>query len=371
MAELVQRSEAALGRGVTGWATAGVALGAVALLAGFLVGSPMVPLGVLAASWLFFAGVAAGGVAFSAAVRCSKGRWAGAALPTLEAGAAFFPAALALLAVLVLGARAWIPGAAEAGWGPWASRAVRELGASAVLFAVGTRYLKRARAESEPAPSRAAVAYLLLYVSVLSMWAIDLVMDLHEWAPSTVIPVYYFIGALLGAIALAALPVGLGPETAAGAAVRPDLGKLLFAMVIFWGYLLWAAYLPVWYGNMPDETGQLLARWVGGWKILSLGVLATVLGFPFFFLLSERTKRGRASLAVVATGILAGLFGEHLLLVLPSLPARADAPSVILGALVAVGMLGLFLVAVGARLGALPRTNGLAGGRDRFRGTPR
>jgi hypothetical protein len=353
--DLVHRSEAALGRGVTRWAVVGIALGAAALLAGLAVGSSVVTFGVLAASWLFFVGVAAGGVAFSAAVRCSKGRWANAALPALEAGAAFFPAALVLLAVLVFGAGAWIPGAAEAGWGPWASRVVRELAASAVLFAAGTRYLRRARAESEPRPGRAAVAYLLLYVSVLSLWAIDLVMDLHEWAPSTVIPVYYFIGALLGAIALAALAVGVGPETAAGAAVRPDLGKLLFAMVIFWGYLLWAAYLPVWYGNMPDETGQLLARWAGGWKYLSLGVLATVLGFPFFFLLPERTKRGRTSLAVVAGGILIGLFGEHLLLVLPSLPLRGDAPSVVLGGLVALGVLGVFVLTVGSRIGA---TNG-------------
>ncbi len=356
MGTLVERSERALGRGVTRWATAGVALGAAALLGGFLVGSTVVTFGVLAASWLFFAGVAAGGVAFSAAVRCSKGRWAFAALPAVEAGAAFFPAALALLAVLVLGAGAWIPGAAEAGWGSWTSRVVRELAATAVLFAAGTRYLRRAHAEATPQPSRAAVAYLLLYAAVLSMWAIDLVMDLHEWAPSTVIPPYYFIGALLGAIALGALSVGLGHETAARAAVRPDLGKLLFAMVIFWGYLLWAAYLPVWYGNMPDETGQLLARWAGGWKYLSLGVLATVLGFPFLFLLPERTKRGRTSLAVVAAGILVGLFGEHLLLVLPSLPTRADPPSVALGVLVTVGVLGLFVLTVGGAIGA-PKGN--------------
>ncbi|HLE61227.1 MAG TPA: hypothetical protein VI700_06795 [Thermoanaerobaculaceae bacterium] len=84
----------------------------------------------------------------------------------------------------------------------------------------------------------------------------------------------------------------------------------------------------------------------------SLGLLATDLGFPFFVLLPARTNRGRTSLGVVAAGILTGLFGEHLLLVLPSLPVRADAPSVVLGVLVALGVLGLFVLTVGGAIGA-------------------
>jgi len=344
----MQRSAAALGPHAVRLATVAVAIGSVTLVGGIALDRGQVALGALAATWLFVAGIAAGGVAFSAAVRCSKGRWAREVLPAVEATAGFFPAALALLAILVLGARLWIPGAAEASWGSWAWRCVRELGATAVLFAAGSRYLHRARAEAVAAPSVAAVAYLLLYVSLLSMWAIDLVMDLHEWAPSTVIPPFVFIGALLGAIALGALAVACDPE--AGTRVRGDLGKLLFAMVIFWGYLVWAAYLPVWYGGMPDETGQLLARWTGGWKFVTGGVLAAVLGFPFFFLLPERTKRGRFPLVVVASAILAGLLGERFLLVLPSLDLRAEPLSALIGAGVTIGALGLFVLGFGARL---------------------
>jgi hypothetical protein len=340
--------EAALGPRVARLSTVAVAIGAVALVGGIVLGLAQVALGVLAATWLFVAGIAAGGVAFSAAVRCSKGHWADAVLPAVEATAGFFPAALALLAVLVLGARLWIPGAAEASWGSWAWRCVRELGATALLFGAGARYLRRARAEAVTAPSVAAVVYLLLYVTVVSIWAIDLVMDLHDWAPSTVIPPFVFIGAFLGAVALGALAATGAPD--AGTRVRGDLGKLLFAMIIFWGYLVWAAYLPVWYGNLPDETGQLLARWAGGWKFVTSGVLAAVLGFPFFFLLPERTKRGRAPLAIVAAIVLSGLLGERFLLVLPSLDLRADAFSVLVGAGVTIGALGLFLLSFGARL---------------------
>lgn len=344
------RCAASLGAGVAGLAATAALVGVVALAGGVLLGLAPLAFGVLASLWLFLAGIAAGGVAFSAAVRCSRGRWAAAALPAAEATTGFFPAALVVLAILVAGSRAWIPGLAEASVASWMWRCARELAATSLLFVLGARYLRRAREEAEPAPSRGAVVYLLAYVSVLSLWAMDLVMDLHDWAPSSVIPPFVFIGAFLAAIAVGSLGAAWGPDR--DALASGDLGKLLFAMIIFWGYLLWAAYLPVWYANLPDETGQLLARWVGGWKFLTVGVLVTVLVFPFFFLLSERTKRGRTSLTVVAASVLAGLLGERFLLVLPSLDVHASPLSLLVGAGVAFGMVGLFILTLGARLGA-------------------
>jgi hypothetical protein len=346
-ASVLRRCEATLGPRVTRLGAAGTAVGLAALVAGIAFGFATVSLGTLAVTWLFFAGVAAAAVAFSAAVRCSHARWAHVVSPVAEAGAAFFPFALALLAVLLVLAGLWMPGAADAGWGAGAWRLVRDLLASALLFACGRRYLRQARAGDGSKSTPAAVVYLLLYAAVLSLWAIDLVMNLHEWAPSTVIPPYYFMGAFLAAIALVALAESVGREDASTAATRPDLGKLLFAMVIMWGYLLWSAYLPVWYGNMPDETGQLLARWEGGWKVVTLGMLATVLVFPFFFLLPERTKRGRRTLAAAALSVLTGLFGEHFLLVLPSLAVHLDTPSVLLAACVTVGVAGLVVLTAG------------------------
>ena len=79
---------------------------------GIGLGFGAVTLGVLAVSWLFFAGAAAGAVAFSAAVRCSRARWVDVISPVAEAGAAFFPSALALLAVLLVLAPSWMPDAA-------------------------------------------------------------------------------------------------------------------------------------------------------------------------------------------------------------------------------------------------------------------
>ncbi len=348
---LFRRCEATLGPAVARLGVAATVLGLGALVIGIALGFATVSLGALAVSWLFFAGAAAAAVAFSAAVRCSRARWVDVASPVAEAGAAFFPFAFALLAVLLVLSGLWMPAAAGVGWGVWSWRLGRDLLASAVLFAAGRRYLRRARVGDGSQATPAAVIYLLLYAAVLSLWAIDLVMSLHDWAPSTVIPPYYFMGAFLAAIALVALAESVGREAPSGATTRQDLGKLLFAMVIMWGYLLWSAYLPVWYGNIPDETGQLLARWEGGWKLVTLGMLATVLVFPFFFLLPERTKRGRKTLAVAALSVLTGLFSEQFLLVLPSLPVHLDPPSIVLGVCVTIGVFGLVVLTVGPAFG--------------------
>ncbi len=360
-ARLLRRCESAVGSRATRIAAAGAALGVAALALGAALGLAAVTLGALAAAWLYLAGIAAGAVAFSAALRCSHARWAEAALPVAEAGAAFFPAALVLLAVLAAAAGSWMPSAAAASSGAWVSRLVRDLLPTALLFWCGRRYLRRAREADGSAATPSAVVYLILYAAVLSLWTIDLVMSLHEWAPSTVIPPYFFIGAFLGAIALVALVESLRGDSPAAGATRHDLGKLLFAMIIMWGYLLWAAYLPVWYGNLPDESGQLLARWTGGWKVVTLATLGAVLAFPFVFLLPERTKRGRKTLALAAGSVLVGLFGEHVLLVLPSLPVRADPLSVLLGACVILGAVGVFVIVGAAAWGATPATRARPG----------
>jgi hypothetical protein len=358
---LLDGCAAVCGRGTARSAAVATLMGALTLAVAWPLAGGSISLGALAASWLFFAGLAAGGVAVSAAIRLSRGRWAAAALPHAEATAGFFPAALVLLAVLVLGAAAWIPGAPSEDWADWAIRAGRDLGATALLFAAGSRYLRRSRALDAEArrANRAATAYLLLYVATLSIWAVDLVMDLRAWAPSTVIPPFVFAGAFLGAIAWTALATALRKAPHSEPRTRHDLGKLMFAFVILWGYLLWSAYLPVWYGNMPDETGQLLARWSNGWRFAFVPVLVTVLLFPFFFLLPEANKRGRRGLAVAALSILAGLLGERYLLVLPSLPVASGWIALATCAGVTAGVGGLFVLAWGASAAAReadPRT---------------
>jgi hypothetical protein len=245
----------------------------------------------------------------------------------------------------------------------WASWAARVLASMVLLQWAAQRYLASARAAraaadpATPATMRDGMAYLATYVGALTLWAIDLIIGLHDWAPSTVIPPFYFAGAFLTAVAWSTLVTSVRVVRAAPAALaelpgdadRYDLAKLLFGFAIFWFYLLWSGYIPVWYANIPEETGQILARWEGGYKPLSIAVVLSVFFLPFWVLMPGSAKRRPARVAFGAALILAGMVGERFLLVLPALPVHGTWPVVAaLGATAA--MLGLFLVTAGAEL---------------------
>jgi Ni/Fe-hydrogenase subunit HybB-like protein len=356
---LLDRCSAAFGRTVARLAAGGVVLGTAAFALAVLLGRSRTALGALDASFLFFAGLAAGGVALGAAVRVAHGRWAGPVLPIADASVGFFGPALAVLAVLLLGGRSFIPGA-SAGVGHFAALVLRQIALTAVLFVLGRRFVARARAPgADEARGRASgVAYLLCYAVVLSVWAADLVMGLTGSPPATVIPAYYFLGAFLSGLAWVALVASI--RGTSGPDLRHDLGKLLFAFIVVWTYLLWALFLPTWYANVPEESEQLLRRWHGGYRPVTTFVLVAVFAWPFWLLFSERFKRRRATLAVGAGAILLGLLAERFLLVLPSLQPAAEPGSFIVFAGVAMGVAGLFLLGVGARLGSMEAGDGAA-----------
>lgn len=346
----VARCASALGRPVSRLAAVLAVVGTAAFALGLLLGRGPAAFATLEASWLFFAGLSAGSVALAAAVRVAHGRWAGSVLPFADAGAGFFGPALVLLALLLAGTRTVVPGVSGAA--SVAGLAARLLLPSAVLFALGRRFVSRARGTGGDAAARpAAVAYLLVYVVALSLWVFDLVMRTWSPAPVTVLPAYFFLGAFVSGLAwvslLAALRGTSGPD------LRHDLGKLLFAFIVVWSYLLWALFLPTWYGNVPEEAAPLLRRWDGIYRPATAFVLVAVFAWPFWLLFSERFKRRRGTLAVGAAAILLGLWTERFLLVLPSLHLPGEAASLLVGAGVTLGVAGLFLLSVGSRLALL------------------
>ncbi len=299
-------------------------------LAGWAVFSSPAAWGAVAASWLFATGIALGLVVLSAATRIVDGRWADGLLPLAPGAAAFLPWSFAVLVALVAAGPHWLPWAHGAvaperlWWLNYPGFAGRELVATAVLFGLAWRQAHAPRS----GPATSAVVFLLVYVAVMTVWATDFVMALdREWV-DPLLGAYLFMGAFLGGTAVAELAAAGRRE---GGTLRYDVGKLLFGLAVFWAYLTFVQILVIWYGNQPEETAFVVDRLAAPWRQLGLAAAALIFAGPFLLLMREQGKRHPALLAACAVAILAGLWIELQILVLPSL-APSPTPALLAAA---------------------------------------
>ncbi len=357
--------EAGIGRRAAWAASGAVALGVVAVATGLGPGNRSRTVGALIASWLFFAGLAAGAVAFRAFFRIVDARWARPLGAIAGAQAGFVPAAAVVLAVLVAW-NAWSPWVASAtGWLGAARLGARQLAANAALLGLAWfGFRLRPRRRAGPPPRGLAITYCITYAVVLSLWAFDFVLGPDPVWGSTLIGGYVFMAAFLaGTAEVVLLGMALG---VLGDRERRDAGALVFALSIFWAYLFWSQFLTMWYANLPEEIGFGLRRAVDGWGWVVLSVIALVFVVPFVALLHPAGRRSRSFFGSVLAAQLVGLWLDCHLLVVPSLSPRGASPVTVRDLLVAAGMLGAFALsvapAVGRELASSPRRSASAAG---------
>ncbi|MFC1757779.1 quinol:cytochrome C oxidoreductase [Planctomycetota bacterium] len=144
----------------------------------------------------------------------------------------------------------------------------------------------------------------------LTFFSIDLIQSMTPHWYSTIYGVYFFSGAVVGFFALLCIALDQLQRhgrlrSSVTAEHYHDLGKYLFAFVVFWAYIAFSQYMLVWYANLPEETAWYNARQQSGWWV-GVSVLLLVGHFivPFWALLSRRSKRHRGWLAIVAAWVL-------------------------------------------------------------------
>jgi len=377
-----------------------VALG----LVGFVVGLFLAPQRAWQAylvNFLFFSGLAAAGVLFGAAMQLAKGHWGKPMHRIAQGFGAFLPASYLLFLILYLGSGRLFP---------WIGNPVNPDGhpLPEIWFNLGGLFLRGAvflallyglclvfmyytlrpdmpaaadrlsgwrrglaawmgrgfrGTEDEARRSRRIVGRLapilaLSYAVVMSGMAVDLIMSLTPGWLSVLYPAYFFTGAWLSALAgLAVLAMlfrkYLGLDFFA-AHQWHDLGKLIFAFSIFWAYLWFSQFLPIWYGNLPRETLFIEPRSLPPWQALSIAFFACVFVLPFLLLLWQKVKMMPPYLASVAGLILLGLWIERLVAVVPSIWTAGGVPLGVIELLVTLGFLGLFGICYGLYASTFP-----------------
>lgn len=329
--------EAGLGRRPAWAALGAVAVGLIAFATGLAGGHSPRTFGALMASWLFFAGAAAGALAFRAFFHIVDARWARplAALGALQI--AFTPVALLVLVVILAGAglAPWLHTEGNA-WPRVLLVTARQLVLGGVLFGFAYLKLRGGNGATDRPTVAGAVIYCLLFAVVLSAWAFDFVLGPDPSFQSTMIGPYVFMSAFVAGTGVVTLLALIRKKLSA--AERSDVGAFMLALSIFWGYLFWSQYLTVWYGNLPDEVGSVLRRDAG----VVLTVVALVFALPFVALLHPGSRGSSRILGGLVALQLLGLWLNCHMLIVPSLAASGAAAIAPRDVLIGLGMLGAF-----------------------------
>jgi hypothetical protein len=165
---------------------------------------------------------------------------------------------------------------------------------------------------------------MILFALTITFFAFDLLMSLDAHWYSTIFGVYVFAGSFLSLLSFMTLYIiFLRKKVALAETITPehfrDLGKLIFAFLIFWGYMAFSQYFLIWYGNIPEETVWFLHRWDGNWKIISLILVFGHFVIPFFVLFPMEIKKNIPVMLTMSVWLLIMHWTDIYWLVMPSL----------------------------------------------------
>jgi hypothetical protein len=158
----------------------------------------------------------------------------------------------------------------------------------------------------------------------LTFAAFDWLMSLTPLWYSTIFGLLYFSGGFVAALSLIAV-IAHQARRVPGVAANVHgshtgaLGRMMFAFLVFWGYMEFAQGIIIWIANKPDEVPWYVARGAGRWgSVFALLVIAHF-GVPFFALLSKPLKRRPSLLAIAGAWLVAMHYVDVYWLVMPVL----------------------------------------------------
>jgi hypothetical protein len=311
-------------------------------------------------NFYFFTGLSAAGVVLAAIMQAARSHWGRSVKRFAEAAGAFLPVALLLILPLYLGSEhlyEWVTdhppeGSNKAVWltkNFWFLRCLVAM-LALNLFAwkfrsysmrpdLGLAAEKNGDLWQKPAnwkgtdsevehcyakQSKHAVIYCIVYPFAISLICYDMIMSLdYRWI-STMFGGWNFTTFMLlgwGVLYFLSHQMGnrFGVSHYIHKLVYHDLGKLTFGFTIVWGYLFFAQYMVIWYGNLPHETGYLLTRFYDEhWRPLSLIVLACCFLLPFILGLSKQIKMSIKTFWPIMGLSFIGIWLEKFILISPS-----------------------------------------------------
>lgn len=189
---------------------------------------------------------------------------------------------------------------------------------------------------------------MLIYALSMNFAAFDWLMSLEPHWFSTMFGVYFFTGSfegfLAGLLLLVIFLQGRGVLTqSVTVEQRHDIAKLMFAFVVFWGYIAFSQYLLIWYAAIPEETMWYDIRQHGIWPYWGVLLILGHLLIPFLGFMSKRVRRSPGAMKFWSIWMLVIHWCDMAYMILPQVRAESSAlVTLLLAVLMTAGALGVF-----------------------------
>jgi hypothetical protein len=135
-----------------------------------------------------------------------------------------------------------------------------------------------------------------------------------------------------------------------------DVGKLCFAFTAFWGYLTFAQFLVIWYGNLSEETHFFTLRLTHAWKNWTVATAMLTFVLPFFGLMGVKPKMWAPTMFFFAACSFVGLWIARYVEVYPSVyGVTGNAPFSFWEAGIFLGFLGAWGFCYSSFMDAFPK----------------
>lgn len=197
---------------------------------------------------------------------------------------------------------------------------------------------------------RLAAPFMLIFAWSFTFMSVDLIMSLSPHWFSTIFGIYCFAGLFYSGLAMITLcAIFLKRRGSLGSYFTVDhlhdLGKLMFAFLVFWTYIAFSQYMLIWYANLPEETSYMIPRTTGAWQPIFIALILGKFAIPFFMTVSRFSKRNEKWMLLVALWFLAAQWLDIYWMVFPTYYPAPVFGWMEVGMFIGFG--SLFLLAVG------------------------
>jgi hypothetical protein len=127
-----------------------------------------------------------------------------------------------------------------------------------------------------------------------------------------------------------------------------DMSSYVFMLSIIYGYLWFAQFMLIWYGNIPEETIYYSVRWEGQWKFLFYADIIVNWFIPFAVLMPKKPARRLKIVVPVVIILMIGHWIDLYLQIMPGVTHKNNFGFIEMGTF--LGFAGLFALVIAKTL---------------------